>query len=105
MTEPFIADHTVHVCEFIQEELNARGWTRDNVYERLGYDAVDCCGFDLLMDVKDKNMLMDKKLSVGLGYVFSVDDPDLFLRLHESWRTHPLTLATSNVVPFKTTLS
>ena len=101
MAEPFIPAEAFHVSEFIQEELDARGWTRQEVYDRLGYDTSDCCAFDILMDVKDKNILMDKKLSEGLGYVFTVD-PDLFLNLHESWRTHPLTqaLPDSNVTPF-----
>ena len=101
MDKPFFPNYTVHVSEFIQEELDARGWTRQDVYDRLGYDKSDCCAFDILMDVKDKNILMDEKLSKGLGYVFTVD-PDLFLRLHEAWRTHPLTqaLPDSNVTPF-----
>ena len=98
MTENFIAAEATHVSEFIQEELDARGWTHQQVYERLGYDKVDCCAFDLLMAVHDKNLLMDKKLSEGLGYVFTVD-PDLFLRLHESWRTHP-SVGGSNIVQF-----
>ncbi len=100
MSEPFIPAEATHVSEFIQEELEARGWTRDQVYERLGYDASDCLAFELIMDVKDKNILMDEKLSKGLAYVFTVDD-DLFRRLHEAWRTHPSTPdGTSNIVKF-----
>lgn len=98
MAEQFVPAEATHVSEFIQEELDARGWTRQEVYDRLGYDKSDCCAFDLLMDVRDAGILMDKKLSEGPGYVFTVD-PDLFLNLHEAWRTHPSTPATSNVVP------
>lgn len=99
MTEKFVPSEATHVSEFIQEELDARGWTRQEVYERLGYDKLDCCAFDLLMEVQDKGLLMDKKLSEGLGYVFTVD-PNLFLNLHEAWRTHPSTTVVSNVIPF-----
>lgn len=100
MSEPFIPAEATHVSEFIQEELDARGWTRDQVYERLGYDSSDCLAFELIMDVHDKNILMDDKLSKGLGYVFTVD-PDFFKRLHEAWRNHPTTPeGKSNIVRF-----
>lgn len=100
MSKPFVPDYSVHVSEFIQEELEARGWTRQEVYDRLGYDSADCLAFDLIMDVHDKNILMDEKLSKGLAYVFTVD-PDLFWNLHEAWRSHPSTPdGTSNVVKF-----
>lgn len=99
----FVPAEATHVSEFIREELEARGWSRQEVYERLGYDKIDCCAFDLLMDVHDRNLLMDKKLSEGLGDVFTVD-ADLFQRLHDAWRNHPTTVATaaaSNIVSFK----
>lgn len=82
-----------HISEMLQEEMDARGWTRQTVYERLGYDKVDCLAFDLLMDVKDKNLLMGAREAQALSDAFGIDDPGFFIRMHEAWRTHPSTQA------------
>ena len=91
-----------HLSEMLQEEMDARGWTRQDVYDRLGYDSVDCCAFDLLMEVKDKNLLMGKREAQALADAFGIDDPEFFIRMHEAWRLHPSTqaLPDCNVVPF-----
>lgn len=91
-----------HLSEVLQEEMDARGWTRQTVYERMGYDKVDCLSFDLLMDVRDKNMLMGEREAQALSDAFGIDDPAFFMRMHEAWRTHPSTVESdSNVVPLK----
>jgi hypothetical protein len=90
-----------HLSEFLQEEMDARGWDRTDVYERLGYDKTDCCAFDLLMDVHDKNMLMGEREDQALRDVFGVGDPGFFIRLYDAWRTHPSTVSESNVVKFE----
>lgn len=89
-----------HISEFIQDEMNARGWSRDDVYERLGYDARDCLAFDLMMDVKDKDILMSRREDQALQDVFGITDPGFFTRLYDAWRVHPSTVTTvkSNVV-------
>lgn len=80
MTDDYV---TPHVSEYIDDELKARGWTADNVYERLGYDRDDCKDFDRLM--RQDLIVMSEKLAKGLAYVFAVDDT-LFLNLHNRWR-------------------
>lgn len=101
MSEQRIPAEASHVSEFIQEELDARGWSRQDVYDRLGYDKVDCCAFDLLMEVKDRNMLMSEREDKALQDLFGLNDPGLFIRLHDAWRNHPSTIAESNVVTFR----
>lgn len=89
-----------HISEMLQDEMNARGWSRQDVYERLGYDSTDCSAFDLLMDVHDKNHLMSKREDQALADAFGIDDPGFFIRVYDAWRTHPDTQDQSNIVKF-----
>lgn len=98
MTEPFIPAEAFHISEMLQEEMDARGWTRQDVYEGMGYDAIDCCAFDLLMDVRDKNMLMSEREAKALAAAFGMDDPGFFIRYYDAWRTHPSTTDEGNIV-------
>lgn len=100
MTDERIPAEAFHISEMIQDEMDARGWTRHDVYERLGYDSKDCCAFDLLMDVRDKNMLMSRREDQALQDVFGIDDPGFFIRCYDVWRTHPSTKEESNIVKF-----
>jgi len=67
----------------------------------LGYDSTDCCAFDLLMDVRDKNMLMGPREAQALSDAFGIDDPAFFIRYYDAWRTHPSTKDESNIVKLK----
>ncbi len=100
MNTPRVPAEVFHISEMLQEEMDARGWTRDDVYERMGYDSTDCCTFDLLMDVKDKNMLMGPREAQSLCDAFSIPDPAFFIGVYEAWRTHPSTTDESNVLKF-----
>jgi hypothetical protein len=101
MSKERIPAEVFHISEIIQDEMDARGWTRADVYERLGYDKVDCCAFDLLMDVRDKNLLMGQREDQALQDAFGINDPGFFIRLYYAWRTHPSTVTENNVVPFR----
>lgn len=101
MADKLAPAEAFHISEMLQEEMDARGWTRHDVYERLGYDSVDCCAFDFLMEVRDKNLLMGNREAQALSDVFGIDDPGFFIRYYDAWRTHPSTTDESNIVKFE----
>jgi hypothetical protein len=90
-SEKRIPAEAFHLSELLQDEMDARGWTRQDVYQRMGFDKVDCCAFDLLMEVKDPNLLMGEREAKSLADAFEIDDPGFFVRLHDAWRNHPST--------------
>jgi plasmid maintenance system antidote protein VapI len=80
-----------HPATFIQEELDARGWTlRDLVFRMRRYEsekdwAVNMLAFEMYMTVQEKNVLLGQEMANDLGTAFDVD-PQTFLNLDESWR-------------------
>lgn len=73
---------------FIQEEMDARGWSEEDVALRMGgrrefdYNLL-CLG--LMLHVHDKRLILDLETAEGLGRAFDVS-PELFLNLDAAWR-------------------
>jgi plasmid maintenance system antidote protein VapI len=77
---------TFHVGEYIQDALDARDWTVDDLASRMSGDfAVNKLTIELHLGILDKNCYMSKETSRQIGYAFGVS-PDLFYKLDCAWR-------------------
>jgi plasmid maintenance system antidote protein VapI len=80
-----------HPATFIQEELDARGWTlRDLVFRMRRYEseadwAINMLAFEMYMTVQDKDVLLGAEMANDLGVAFDVS-PETFINLDASWR-------------------
>lgn len=94
MSEMPIVPCETHVSEFIQDELDARGWTLEHLAHQMGGDyGLNLLSLQMLYAVHDPNLLVDEETDRGIARAFGVSD-GLFIRLHEAWRRgalpHPL---------------
>ncbi len=72
--------------EFIQEELDARGWTTADLAARMGGDAgINKLTVDLLILVPSKNMLLGEETAHGLAKAFGVSS-QFFLNIDAAWQ-------------------
>lgn len=71
---------------FIQEELDARGWSHDDLHAKLGPDPIDHLAVDIVLAVHDKNLIVDEQTAAALGRAFDVS-PEFFLNLDRAWRS------------------
>ena len=77
-----------HPSEFIGEELEARGWTRDILAVRMGGNAsINRLALDMYFEVGPTapDMGLGSDTAVQLGQAFSVS-PSYFLNLEIAWR-------------------
>ncbi len=70
---------------FLQEELDARGWSRSDLHGALGNNPKECCAVDLVLDVHSKDIILDMETSAAIARAFGVD-PDFFFNLDRAWR-------------------
>ncbi len=76
-----------HPSVFIQDELDARGWSLDRLAIEMGDDAgVNRLALDLYMEVgrTDRNLRIGQFSSKQLGKAFGVS-PEFFLNLEKQW--------------------
>lgn len=78
-----------HVGEFLKDEMDARGWTAEDVARRMGGDdpRVDLLCVELTIHVDDPGLLLDETTSEKLGRAFGVS-PKFFSRLDQAYRQH-----------------
>ena len=75
-----------HVSEFIQDELDARGWTLEYLAHQMGGDyGLNLLSLQMLYAVHDPNLLLDKATDDGVARAFGVSE-GFFTRLYEAWR-------------------
>lgn len=77
-----------HPSFFIQEELDARGWTLDILAMRMGPEfGFNRLSLDMYFDVgpTEPNLLLGDVTSKQLGRAFNVSS-EFFLKLHQRWR-------------------
>lgn len=78
-----------HPSEFIQDELDARGWTLWDLAFRMGPDApLEKLGLDFYF-LCDPGIRLGDDGAAALGRAFGVS-PEYFLNLERMWlATHP----------------
>lgn len=85
-----------HISEYIQDEMDARGWDRDELATRMlapgGDWSVERLALDLLMEVRSKAVRLGGQAE-GLARAFGTSAA-LWERLHTAWLTHPLAVET-----------
>ena len=79
-----------HLAEHIQEELEARGWSLDDLAFRMcGIDpkewAVTRLAIEMFMEVREANMGLGDNMAQQLSKAFG-PSPEFFLNMHEAWR-------------------
>lgn len=74
--------------EFIREEMDARGWSAEDLAERFGGDyAIDLLVVNLCLHVHDTSLILGRNTAEKLGRAFGVS-PEFFLNLDTMWRRY-----------------
>lgn len=76
-----------HITEFLAEEMQARGWTRDRLaHEMTKYDyGINRLSLDMLFaDAEPGDCRIGEDGAKRLGHAFGVD-PQFFLNLEAAW--------------------
>ena len=75
--------------EFIQDELDARGWTTTDLAIRMGGDPrFNKLVVDMLVHVRAKGLSIGEETAERLAKAFGVSK-QFFLNLDKSWQDHP----------------
>jgi len=75
-----------HVGEYIADEIEARGWTRRDLAERMGGDvAVNLLTLDLLIDLPSLESTLGQETADALSLAFGTSSV-LWMKLDASWR-------------------
>lgn len=78
-----------HPSVFIQDEMDARGWTRDELARRMGGDfAVTRLSLDLYFSVHSRNLRMGEESISSFAKAFGGSE-DYFVNLEKAWIEHP----------------
>lgn len=79
---------TRHLAEILQEEMDERGWTKDDLALRMGptHDdfGINRLALDLFMEVRKPNVILGA-MDVQFAIAFGVSK-EFFNNLHEAWR-------------------
>lgn len=84
---PVAGTDVPHPSEFLQEELDARGWDNADLAIRMGGDpAINLLASDMyrLVGPNDPRMLLGAEMSAQLSKAFGVS-AEFFLNLHAAW--------------------
>lgn len=83
----FVPAQVFHVAEYLQGELEARGWTLSELKERSGADEAGCLALDFL-ELRDPRLVLDADTAGLIATAFG-SSAELWMRLDETWRKHP----------------
>ena len=81
------------LASYIAEEMEARGWTTDDLALRMGEHTAEGVGVDmltamLLLSVQDDKLLVGDEMFAKLSVAFDVDEM-YFRNLDAVWRNNP----------------
>lgn len=92
MTTERIPAEVFCLAELLSDEMEARGWTTEDIALRMGGTVEDFAknllSIDLLMCVQKDKLLVGDRMFDALTAVFDVD-PDYFRNLDAVWRKAP----------------
>ena len=72
--------------QFVQDELDARGWTTADLAQRMGGDlGINQLSIELMIAVDDKNFLMARETAEGLARAFGTS-VEFWENLDRAWR-------------------
>ncbi len=74
--------------QFLQEELDARGWTTADLSQRMGGNpAVDQLAVEIMIECgpEDKGILMDREMAEGLALALETS-AEFWENLDRTWR-------------------
>lgn len=77
------------LAQYVAEEMEARGWTANDVAARMGGDyATNAFVVDLLLAVHEDKLIVDDDTFAGLSRAFGVSE-QYFRNLDAVWRKWP----------------
>lgn len=76
----------IHPSEFIQDELDERGWTLEDIVKYMDGDySVNLLTLELLMAIHDDNIFLDQETAEGIGRAFGTS-PQFWINLWDNYR-------------------
>lgn len=93
MTEPVFDNYASNPWDFLAEEMKARGWSKDDLAYRMGFNTVeewqiDRFTLDLMETVRRPDIRIGETTIQKLSYAFGVS-ADYFRNLEASWLSRP----------------
>lgn len=93
MNRPQFDNYDNHPWEFISEEMKARGWDKDDLASRMGYNTLeewqtDRITLDLLECIRRPNARLGEVTIQKLSFAFGVS-AELFRNLEAGWLVRP----------------
>lgn len=75
-----------HLADYLQEEMDARGWTLDDVAVRMTARqlCINKLALELFFAVREKNVVLGN-MGNDLAEAFGVS-PEFLNNMHEAWR-------------------
>lgn len=75
-----------HLADILQEEMDARGWTLEDVAVRMTAKQllINHLALQMFFSVREKHIVLGD-MADDLGAAFGID-PQLFINIHETWR-------------------
>lgn len=84
-SEPHIPSQAFSTWEYIADEIEARGWTVEELAIRMGGDAeINLCAMEFLQ-LEEPNIHLGDEMANGLATAFGTS-AEMWLRLDESCR-------------------
>jgi len=90
MSQPQREDFAFPPGEYLEEELQARGWSVEELAERMGGErdyAVNLLSAMMLIAVHDTHLILDRETAEGFARALGTS-PEVWLNLDAHWRQH-----------------
>jgi hypothetical protein len=81
----------MHLAELLEEEMNARGWTLDDLVMNMGPHftpeewGICHLSWDMFFTLRTPDVILGDVMAQQLGDAFDVT-PAFFTNFHEAWR-------------------
>lgn len=86
MSNDFVPAQAIPTWEYIEDELNARGWTREELAIRMGGDSrVNLCTMEFLEHLDDPRVKLGRRFAEGLSRAFGTG-AEVWMNIDASYR-------------------